>query len=72
MGEENKGEGESASTVIPVVLGDNGDAIMGEGKVRRLRYVGVLYCSTAGDGLAGGVDGRSDEEDEEPVGSGEL
>lgn len=36
-------DGESASTEIPVELGDSGDATMGSGKVRRLRYVGVLW-----------------------------
>jgi hypothetical protein len=34
-------DGESASTEIPVELGDSGEATMGSGKVRRLRYVGV-------------------------------
>ena len=37
--------GESTSTLIPVVLGERGDAMMGAGIVRRLRYVGVLCKS---------------------------
>lgn len=32
----------SDSTVIPVVLGDNGDGIMGTGIVRRFKYVRVF------------------------------
>lgn len=41
-GEENGEEGESGlSTVIPVVLGDNGEAMMGAGKVCRLNEGGV-------------------------------
>lgn len=64
--------GESISTVTPVLFGDNGVAMMGEGIVRRLRYVGVERVS----GTAGGVEdrytgelGRSDfiEAVEEPV-----
>lgn len=38
-------ESESASTDIPVVFGDSGEAIIGSGIVRRLRYVGVFGIS---------------------------
>lgn len=34
--------GDTASTVIPVLLGDRGDAIIGEGIVCLFRYFGVL------------------------------
>lgn len=46
VGEEKGEDGESGfSTVIPVVLGDNGDAIIGAGKVCRLNGGGVRWCS---------------------------
>lgn len=46
--EKTSDVGESDSTVTPVVLGDSGEAMIGEGSigiVRRFRYVGVL-CSS--------------------------
>ncbi len=41
--------GESASTDIPVVLGESGEATIGSGMVRRLRYVGVWSSGTDAD-----------------------
>jgi len=34
-------EGVSAEAEVPVILGENGDVIIGSGMVRRLRYSGV-------------------------------
>lgn len=51
---------ESASTTIPVELGDSGEVKMGAGIVCRLRYFGVTYASFAEGGDAEvGVSGRS-------------
>ena len=45
-GEENGEEGESGpSTVIPVVFGESGEAMMGAGNVCRFSEGGVLWCS---------------------------
>lgn len=45
-GEESESKGESGlSTVMPVVLGDSGEAIIGAGKVWRLNKTGVRSSS---------------------------
>jgi hypothetical protein len=36
---------------MPVVFGDNGDAIIGAGSVRRLRMVGVLVVKLGDDAV---------------------
>jgi hypothetical protein len=51
-------EGEVASTEIPVVLGDKGDAMMGDGIVCRFKNLGVVYSSVAGCEVRGGVETR--------------
>lgn len=47
------------STVAPVLLGDKGEATIGDGIVRRFMYVGVRKTSSSGWFLGGGVGGRS-------------
>lgn len=68
FGAAKEGDGESASTDMPVVLGDNGVAMIGAGIVRLLRYVGVRCTSSSLVGLEGGVDGRRSGRAMEPVG----
>jgi hypothetical protein len=46
-------EGPGSSTDIPVMFGERGEATMGAGIVRRLRYVGVL-CSRTSAAVCGG------------------
>lgn len=51
--------GESTSTEMPVTLGDSGDAMIGAGKVRRFRWIGVLRRSTSTGDLTGVGGSRS-------------
>ena len=50
----------SDSIVMPVVLGDNGDAMIGAGIVRRFRYVGVILGSAYVNCFVGVVGRKSD------------
>lgn len=40
-GDVTEEDSEGLSTLMPVLFGDNGEAMIGAGKVRRFRYVGV-------------------------------
>jgi len=70
--------GESASTDIPVVLGDKGEAMIGDGMVCRFKYVGVRFsdeepefeestdcCSRANEGDLTSSFIVADDDDEE-------
>lgn len=64
---------ESPSTEIPVVFGESGEAIMGAGRVRRFKYIGVLCSSERGKALRGGlVDRCSDDVDDIDMASRRL
>lgn len=54
-GEKPDDGGSGFSTETPVELGESGDAMMGAGRVRRLRYVGVR--SGSGEGRVGELNG---------------
>lgn len=64
--------GESASTDIPVVLGESGEAMIGSGMVRRLRYVGVWGSGTDTDDTGAPEDGPLCEDVELLVVLGEM
>lgn len=55
----------SPSTVIPVVFGESGDAIMGAGMVRRFKWVRVRWDSICAEEVGGGVLDRCSNDDED-------